>query len=188
MKTRTHKNWWLLTIKSFLSFYLGFSVLLTDKLSLIVLNTQIILFIAGLTMVVAAVYQQSKNPDWPIWMVEGIFDFIIALTLSVYPGITIPIYALIFSLWALMLGTVRFVGSFTDKKAPVKSQILRISGFLFIFLGGGIMLNPIKEDLSTIHIIAIFGFVYGCLTFIVSIWLKIKRNRDIRMQKQQNMQ
>ncbi len=186
MKSQTHKNWWLLTTKSILSFYLGFSILLTEKLSLIILNTQIVLFVAGITMVVAAVYRQSKNPDWPIWMVEGIFDFIIALTLSVYPGITTPIYALIFSLWALMLGTVRFVGSFTTKNEPVKSQIMRISGFLFIFLGGGIMLNPIKEDMSTKNIISIFGFVYGCLTLVVSIWLKIKQNRYNRIQKQQN--
>ena len=165
------KNWYMLLIKGIIMILLAILVFSSPAGALLtyVLYIGIGLLIAGIVSIVQGFQSKGTDDHWGGTVLGGVLDIILGFILMANPGLTAAILPFIFGFWATFFGFSLFVSAFAGTGGGLMKFI---GGILTVFIGFGIMFNPIMMGLALTVWVGIILLVVGIYSVIASFSLK----------------
>ncbi|MBN2347761.1 MAG: DUF308 domain-containing protein [Bacteroidales bacterium] len=170
MDIKLFKNMWFLSLKGSFAIIFGILVLLLPDLTLLKLVSYfgIVAIISGLFIlyITVAHRKEIRKKNW--WLMEGIFDVIIGLSVWLVPDISKHVFIIILSVWIIITGDIQIFNSFQIRLNFSSWWILLINGSASLFLGTALLLFSFKGPWAVIVMMGIFVFMLGISSVILS--------------------
>ncbi|MAZ40390.1 MAG: hypothetical protein CMF49_09765 [Legionellales bacterium] len=108
---------------------------------------------------------------WKIQLIRGIFALILALTLFLYPGLTLLLLISIFGAFFAMIGLFHIFYAFKIKKQNQSWKLFLIEGLLSFVIGCFVWFWPGITGMILVYILAAWLFITGLLQLANSVKL-----------------
>lgn len=172
MNTSHSENWWMIALKGFLAFILGSLALFFPVESLKIL-LQYIGFLIGLGGVFVLLFSSKVESSLKKWfIVEGIFDLLLALLMVFYPQKTAWVVALLLGIWLIINGFFQIILSDSYRKAQIAWKMRLANGIITLVLGWAICLHPITGIVSLALLFGITSVLFGIFLMITAFGLR----------------
>lgn len=158
--------WWALAIAGVISIAFGILVLIWPDITLLVL---IILFgiqalVIGIANIVAMFKAIGEHRTWWTYLAIGALSIVAGLIALAYPGVTAVVLLYVIAFWAIALGIVEVVNSFST--GQVMLLPLGLVGIVFGFL---LLANPGAGVLAYVIVLGLFAIVRGIFLLVQAI-------------------
>lgn len=174
------KNWWLITLRGLIFFFIGIYILrfpISGMLGLIVYGS-VLLFISGLVIAIFAVTTRKSNSNWIWQLLEGLLDVVIGIILLSNVGLTAATLPYVFAFFGVLTGIFWVMESLYLKRKHYRFWGVALTAGLFsILIGILIFYRPVLAALTIVTIIGIMFIVQGI--FLVLFSLAVGKIRSI---------
>lgn len=174
MGTKLYKNWWLLLLKGVLSAGMGLFLLLAPGTGIIVFATlaAILIGLGGIALIIGAITHRRYNFDWTWWLMEGLFDVIIALLIIANPAEAAAIVMILIAAWVLIMGVIQIITAINVQYYLPGNLIFILTGVVAVILGFFILFNLSTGLQGIIILFGIFTLFYGISQIYVSVIIR----------------
>lgn len=175
------KNWWLITLRGLIFFFIGVYILrfpISGMLGLIVYGSML-LFISGLVISVFSITTRKSNRNWQWQLFEGILDIIVGIILLSNIGLTAITLPYVFAFFGVLTGVFWIMQSLYFKRNAYRYwAVALVAGLFSILIGILIFYRPALAALTIVTIIGIMFIIQGI--FLVLFSLAVGKVKSIK--------
>ena len=167
-ETMPAQYWWVLVIAGILSILFGLAVLLWPGATLLVLIwlSGAYFLLDGAIEIVGMARAIGARTTWWTHLVLGLLSLGAGVLVFAYPGMTALIFLYIVAFWAITIGLIEIVSSFTTGQF-----LLAVVGLLTVLFGFILLANPAAGILAFTVIVGVFAIVRGVLLLVQAVRL-----------------
>ena len=171
------KNWWLITLRGLIFFFIGLYILrfpISGMLGLIVYGSAL-LFISGIVFIAFALTTRNFHKNWVWQLLEGLLDIIVAFILLSNIGLTAVTLPYLFAFFGVLTGIFWIMESISFKQNGYQYwAVALLAGLFSIIVGILIFYRPILASLTIVEIIGIMFIVQGLFLMLFSFVVRKK--------------
>jgi uncharacterized membrane protein HdeD (DUF308 family) len=173
METKTFKNWWFLSLNGCIAILFGLLLLLFTKefVLTVVVYIGILILLAGLVLLLVAIYNLKKDRSVALMMVQAIASIAIGLIMMIFREESLRVFMILVGVWAVVVGIFQLVVLVNVKRNLNNKNIILFNGLLTVALGVAMVFKPfVIGDIiaSIVGVLSIlFGIVMVYLGFII---------------------
>jgi uncharacterized membrane protein HdeD (DUF308 family) len=176
------KNWWLITLRGLIFFFIGLYILrfpISGMLGLIVYGS-VLLFLSGIVIIAFALTTRKLHKNWLWQLLEGLLDIIVAIILLSNIGLTAITLPYIFAFFGILTGIFWIMESISFKQSGYQYwQVALLAGLFSIIVGILIFYRPLLASLTIVSIIGIMFIVQGLFLMLFSFVVSGRRSNGI---------
>lgn len=167
---RAVKHWWLMLIAGILCIAAGICVFVFPVESYLTLSILfgIVMLLTGVGQLIIASTSGNYLMMKGYFIVGGILDLILGISLCVYPGVTLVVLPFMMGLWLMYHSfiLISFGGDMDTFKVSGSASMI-ILGILILMLSIFVLLNPFSAGVVTVLVVAGVGLILLGVTFCI---------------------
>ncbi len=176
------KNWWWLTINGVSAIIFGMVAIFYPSITLVLLLAyfgMLALFLGAFFML-GGFLNRKQTKLWDFWFFEGTLHGIIGLILLFYGDITLPMFQVLLSLWAILVGTIQIITVLRMWDEVYNRSLYLINGSLALVFGTLIIVIPFEGVENLTLFIGAYTMALGIFSILISISMKKVKSQDLR--------
>ncbi len=195
MKTLKNK-WLLLVINAILALIVGLVLLLVPQASLksLGLLAGVLIFLAGLFLILGTFIYSEGQKTHPMWLLEGIINVSLGLILMLKPTWLFEFIVMMGGIWAVVVGMMQLYIALGTKKEDLKNKVvLIISGILSVAVGVFLFLKPDVTSVLMMQIFGVVSIIVGIVMLmfafkIYRLWKRVKKALAVEEKQKQEQE
>ena len=166
--------WWLLALFGVVVLGVGvfFVVSPHETLTTFTVIAGILLLLDGVLAIVASIFGRGEGRG--LLALVGALSAIAGLVLIKKPFDTLLVFVLIFGVWLIVAGVVRFVAAFSEPEGRTGNIVIA----LIDVIAGAVILSWPAPSLATLAVIIGIVLIFRGVLFIVAGWQLRRLDRD----------
>jgi uncharacterized membrane protein HdeD (DUF308 family) len=114
--------------------------------------------IHGIFLLFGSIINRREYTHWGLRLFEGIFNIALGVAVLAYPGITVGVFMLFLSAWALVTGIVALINTFRFRE----NRWLNLFGAIVSFIAAVLLFtNPFPAAVGLTWIIGLYAIILG---------------------------
>ncbi len=173
MISEIFQNWSLYIVRGLLAITFGILALICPDKTILVL---ILLFgcytmVDGFLTIITGITSLAFNDRWWAVLLEGAFEFFIALVTIFQPQITAQVLLFYVTAWAIISGIFKLLAA-VHFQGVVKERLVISNGVLSIVVGVLMIIFSGLSAIALIWLIAGYALIYGVLLIVYSLRMR----------------
>ena len=175
MENEKFKFWWVLLIKGLAALIFGIYTFISPSDSLLTLVTALGLFllVMGGSLIAAAMFSPSENPNHGLWLFQGIFNVLLGFIVLWNKGFSEIALVYLIVAWFFVSGAIKIANGLVNRKALANWWVTLSGGIIVIFFGILIVMNIEGEGVRTlIGLVATGAVIIGIFRIVAAFQVK----------------
>jgi uncharacterized membrane protein HdeD (DUF308 family) len=178
------KNWWWLTINGIAAIIFGGLAILYPVKTLVLLLGYfgLLALFLGAFFLLGGYLNRRETKLWDFWVFEGVLNASIGLILLFYNDVTLPVFMVLLSLWAILIGAIQIITVLRLWSAVPHKTLYLVNGLIALIFGILMIINPFNGINALSIFIGIYTIILGFFSIVISIRMKHVKSTDIHNQ------
>lgn len=175
------KNWWWLTINGIAAIIFGVVAILYPVKTLVLLLGYfgLLALFLGAFFLLGGYLNRRETKLWDFWVFEGVLNASIGLILLFYNDVTLPVFLVLLSLWAILIGAIQIITVLRLWSAVPHKTLYLVNGLIALIFGILIIINPFNGIKALTIFIGTYTIILGFFSILISIRMKHVKPRDM---------
>ncbi len=172
MKIQITRNWWMFTLNGLLAiFYAIFALFVpTDTLVVLAKYSGLFILIAGIFMLIMAIYRIRKQVPYGIALSQALITIILGSLILIYTQQTISFFVMLLGIWALLLGVMLLVILVNLSGELPNKNMLLVNALVSLLVGVILLINPFEVATALVILSGVLSLGFG----IILLWFSVQ--------------
>lgn len=177
MSAKLAENWWALALRGLFAVLFGLIALLLPGATIasLVLLFAAYMLVDGVFAIVAGVRAAQRHERWGLLILEGLADIATGVVAFLWPGITVVVFVLLMSAWALISGGLMLAAAFRLTRHHGR-WLLALGGVVSMIWGVLLFLSPIAGAVVLTWWLGAYALVFGGALVGLAFRLRSRRS------------
>ena len=174
MNTRVIFSWPQIAMNGAIALLYGILALLVPDATIIGILTYIGIFIlvVGVIMLIATIQKISKKLPYSGDLIWSLLMLMVGGFITFNTQTTLEVFAIIFGIWAIILGVSQFIIVAKVRLSPYQKNITIINAIISLIFGFVLFYNPFQSAKFIVVISGILALVVGSLLLVLAFKIK----------------
>jgi uncharacterized membrane protein HdeD (DUF308 family) len=166
-------HWWDFMVRGAVGIVFGLILFFMPGLTLLTFLMLFAVFalVVGILLLLQAV--AIKDGRWWVRVIEGLIGIGAAVSVIIWPGITLLTFAYIIAFYWIFTGVLDIIVAVEAHKRIHGEWLLIAGGLLSLIVGAIVLAHPLLGIIALAQVIGIFSVALGLLLVILAVKLKL---------------
>lgn len=132
----------------------------------------IVLMLGGAFGIYASINKMKQNHPFVISMLSSALSLLIGIFIVIYTRRSLEIFAIIFGIWAVIIGLVQLIISFNLSKSSNQRKVLMFNSIITLIFGLILFFNPFESVVAIIFIVGVLAIAFGAVLIYLALIIK----------------